>query len=110
LRQFEKLKMFIHAEAIENNLDPNRLNDDEMVAFIRFGNDFSQNFYQVEIPLKVTPHGTTSAEEIWPQDNEIDLQLSLLTQLKVLNINGANPNPDEIYFLNEDELDPSVSK
>ncbi len=108
LRQFEKLKMFIHAEAIENNLDPNRLNDDEMVAFIRFGNDFSQNFYQVEIPLKVTPHGTTSAEEIWPEDNEIDLQLSLLTQLKVLNINGANPNPDEIYFLNEDELDPSL--
>ncbi|MDD2985662.1 cell surface protein SprA [Flavobacterium sp.] len=109
LRQFEKLKMFLHAEAIENNLDPNRLLDDEMVAFIRFGNDFTQNFYQVEIPLKVTPHGTTSPDEIWPEDNEIDLKLSLLTQLKVLNINGVNPNPDEIYFLNEDELDPSLA-
>jgi len=109
LRQFEKMKMFIHAEAIENNVDANRLKDDEMVAFIRFGNDFTQNFYQVEIPLKVTPHGTTSPEEIWPEDNEIDLRLSLLTQLKVLNIGGVNPNPDEIYFLNEDELDPTLA-
>lgn len=105
LRQFEKMKMFIHAEAIENNLDPNRLKDDEMVAFIRFGNDFTQNFYQVEIPLKVTDHGVTLAEDIWPEENEIDLKLALLTQLKVLAINGANPNPDEIYFVNEDELD-----
>ena len=109
LRQFEKMKMFIHAEAIENNVDANRLKDDEMVAFIRFGNDFTQNFYQVEIPLKVTPHGTNSPEEIWPEDNEIDLRLSLLTQLKVLNIGGVNPNPDEIYFLNEDELDPTLA-
>jgi cell surface protein SprA len=109
LRQFEKLKMFIHAEALENNLDPNRLQDDEMIAFIRFGNDFTQNFYQVEIPLKVTPHGTTIAEEIWPEANEIDLKLALLTKLKVLSITGSNPNPDEIYFLNEEELDPSAA-
>jgi cell surface protein SprA len=26
----------------------------QMVGFIRFGNDFTQNFYQIEIPLKVT--------------------------------------------------------
>ena len=109
IRQFEKLKMFIHAESIENNLDSNRLLDDEMVAFIRFGNDFTQNFYQVEIPLKTTPHGTSNPQEIWPEANEIDLNLELLTKLKILTINGANPNPDEIYFKDEDELDPSLS-
>jgi cell surface protein SprA len=66
------------------------LRDDQMVGFIRFGNDFTQNFYQIEIPLKVTTpssNSTTncsplSAEAVWPQDNNIDLSLALLTQLK----------------------------
>jgi hypothetical protein len=48
------------------------LRDDQMVGFIRFGNDFTQN-YQIEIPLKVTtPNSTTncsplSAEAVWPR-------------------------------------------
>nr|WP_321539473.1 cell surface protein SprA [Flavobacterium piscinae] len=109
MRQFEKLKMFIHAEAIENNVSSERLLDDEMVAFVRFGNDFTQNFYQVEIPLKVTPHGATLPEEIWPEANEIDLNLALLTKLKIQAINGENPNPDDIYFQDEDQLDPSAA-
>lgn len=107
MRQFEKLKMFIHAEPVVN--DSNPLQDDEMVAFIRFGNDFTQNFYQVEIPLKVTAFGSTLPEDVWPEENEIDLKLSLLTKLKVLNISGQNPDPNEIFFKDEDELDPSAA-
>jgi hypothetical protein len=86
MRQFKKLRMFLHAEAIESNENAERLQDDEMVAFIRFGNDFTENFYQVEMPLKVTPHGATSAEEIWPEENEIEPPLSFLTALKVLKL------------------------
>jgi hypothetical protein len=44
-------------------------------------------FYQIEIPLKVTPSASStsdcsplSAEEVWPEENEIDLSLALLTQ------------------------------
>jgi cell surface protein SprA len=60
-RQFNKLRMFLHAEALPNEgNDANGLKDDEMIAFIRFGNDFTENFYQVEVPLKVTPHFTVS--------------------------------------------------
>ena len=44
MRQFKKLRMFLHAEALEGNANPDRLQDDEMVAFIRFGNDFTDNF------------------------------------------------------------------
>ena len=91
MRQFKKLRMFLHAEAIESNTDGNRLLDDEMVAFIRFGNDFTENFYQVEMPLKVTPHGATSEGEIWPDENEITLPLEHLTALKVLKLQN-NPN------------------
>jgi cell surface protein SprA len=49
MRQFKKLKMFLHAESLQNETV---LRDDQMVGFIRFGNDFTQNFYQIEIPLR----------------------------------------------------------
>jgi cell surface protein SprA len=38
--------MFLHAESLQNET----VLRDEMVGFIRFGNDFTQNFYQIEIP------------------------------------------------------------
>jgi cell surface protein SprA len=88
MRQFKKLKMFLHAESLQNETV---LRDDQMVGFIRFGNDFTQNFYQIEIPLKVTVPSASStsdsplsAQEVWPQENEIDLSLALLTQLKIM--------------------------
>lgn len=114
MRQFKKLRMFLHAESLPDNAtDYKKLNDDEMIGFIRFGNDFTQNYYQVEIPLKVTdPNGTITPETIWPQANEIDLRMDLLTQLKIL----AMQNPDDIDPENgftrvEDapDMDPSLS-
>lgn len=116
MRQFKKLKMFLHAESLPGEI---ALSDDQMIGFIRIGNDFTQNFYQIEIPLKVTiPSSTTgsncsslSAEAVWPAENEIDLSLALLTQLKIKAM-GIDPNAlpaDGIYYQNEDELDPSLA-
>ncbi len=45
MRQFKKLKMFLHAESLPGEI---ALNDNQMVGFIRFGNDFTQNFYQMK--------------------------------------------------------------
>ncbi|MDD5151354.1 MAG: cell surface protein SprA, partial [Flavobacterium sp.] len=100
MRQFKKLKMFLHAESLPSEIV---LNDNQMSAFIRFGNDFTQNFYQVEIPLKVSkPVGDCklTAEEVWPEDNQIDLSLDLLTQLKVAAMSiDINTLPlDGIYY------------
>ena len=116
MRQFKKLKMFLHAESLPNEI---ALRDDQMVGFIRFGNDFTQNFYQIEIPLKVTQPsssvgascGALSAETVWPVDNEIDLALSLLTQLKIqaMSVDPSTLPPDGVYYQNEDELDPSLA-
>ena len=106
MRQFKRLKMFLHAEALPS--DPYMLDDDEMVAFLRFGNDFTENFYQVEIPLKKTAWGALTAEEVWPESNQMDLSLSLLTQLKIMAMNVVLA-PGEIYFQNEDVLDPSLA-
>ena len=103
MRQFKKLKMFLHAEALPS--DPTLgLQDNEMIGFIRFGNDFTENFYEVEIPLKVTAPGAATAELIWPEENEIDLPLELLTQLKILS-RSVQLGPNEIFYKNENELD-----
>ena len=111
MRQFNKLKMFLHAEALPAPSDPTPLQNDQMIGFIRFGNDFTQNFYQVEIPLKVTPEGASSPSEVWPELNEINLPLDLLTQLKVLALGGNAPAEDinGIRFIDDDILDPSLA-
>ncbi len=106
MRQFKKLKMFLHAEELVGDVSP--LLDDEMVGFIRFGNDFTSNYYQVEIPLKKTQLGATTAGEIWPESNQIDLSLELLTQLKIQSFTAASNDPDGAYYQNEDFLDPSL--
>ena len=99
MRQYKKLKMFLHAESLPGNTAD--LKDNDMVAFIRFGNDFTDNFYQIEMPLKVTPHGSSAAADIWPAINEIDIQTALLTQLKILKLNGGvnlPPDPNGIFY------------
>ena len=116
MRQFKKLKMFLHAESLPNEI---ALRDNQMVGFIRFGNDFTQNFYQIEIPLKVTVPSSSStsdcsplsAEAVWPEDNEIDLSLALLTQLKIeaMSIDKSTLPLDGIYYQYEDELDKSLA-
>ncbi len=107
MRQFKKLKMFLHAESLPEMA----LGDGQMIGFIRFGNDFTQNFYQIEKQLLVTiPAGSSvggstcaalSAEEVWPADNEIDLSLALLTDMKIKKPKDAL---DGIYYP-DDHLD-----
>ncbi|WP_044032439.1 cell surface protein SprA [Flavobacterium branchiophilum] len=105
MRQYKNLKMFLHAESIKGEPE---LKNDEMIGFIRFGNDFTQNYYQIEIPLKVTAPTARSAEEIWPEDNQIDLNLALLTKIKVLAMgNNLIADVDGIKYLSEAELDPA---
>jgi len=80
LFNYGRVKMFFHANSESN--------DDDMYAFIRMGTDFDQNYYEVQIPLKITkpvnPTGGASDIEraIWPEENEIDIALDALYALK----------------------------
>ena len=112
MRQYKNIKMFLHAESLPGEVD---LQDKQMVAFIRFGSDYAEDFYQIEIPLKVTlPAGKFGAicsplspELVWPSDNIIDLSLSLLTQLKLKALKNQSTLPaDGIYYQTEGELNP----
>ncbi|PSL33109.1 T9SS outer membrane translocon Sov/SprA [Chitinophaga ginsengisoli] len=80
LRQYKHIQMYLHAEASD---DPNGLKDGDLRAIIRMGSDFVENYYEYQIPLKVTSWGGShTAYDIWPEVNDMDLLMSKLTQLK----------------------------
>ncbi len=106
MRQFKRLKMFIHAESIPGQ---SVLQDNEMYGFLRFGTDLSENYYEVRIPLKVTPEGTSDPEGVWPLENRVDLNLNLLQKLKLQLIADRQINPQVPVFYEEDRLDPSAA-
>ena len=100
-RQFGKLEMFVHAEALDNSL-----RDGDVYAFIRLGSDFTENYYEYEVPLTLTPHGkydgNTEREKVWPPSNNISIELEIFKNLKlerdkIIN-NGSIPNL-QIYHL-----------
>lgn len=81
LRAYKRLQMFVHAEG-------NQLNDNDLSAFIRLGVDYQDSYYEYEIPLKITRPGTTDANAIWPEANNIDLELAALTRAKLARDNA----------------------
>lgn len=84
LRKYKRLQMFIHAEGTT-------LKNNDVSAFIRLGADYVNNYYEYEIPLQVTQPPTTDPASIWPTANELDLELSLLTNAKLAR-NAAKYN------------------
>jgi cell surface protein SprA len=112
MRQYKKLRMFMHAEPLPDRVTPdvpeiNGLRNDEMSGFLRIGNDFTDNFYQIEKRLKITAFGETQPERIWPGENEINVPLEALTKLKIMVLQGTAPvPPDEngIVFVNATDL------
>ncbi|WP_330442609.1 T9SS outer membrane translocon Sov/SprA [Flavobacterium sp. C4GT6] len=114
MRQFKKLRMFLHAEPLSagggGELEENgAVQSGELKAFIRFGNDFTDNYYQVEIKLDQTSLQATTAEAIWPEENEINLPLELLTQIKILAMQDNLPIDQEgARYADVSDLDPSL--
>jgi cell surface protein SprA len=82
MRQFNNLKMFVHAEA-GNNAEV--LNKGDLTVFIRLGSDFTSNYYEYEIPLTPTDWYTpaTDVYSIWPDSNAFDIKLSVFQNLKL---------------------------
>jgi cell surface protein SprA len=93
LRMYKRLKMFIHAKGVNGEL-----NDGEMTAVVRLGADLTDNFYQVEIPLVATKDTHTSAEEIWPNDLQVDLEELAALKIKRYEAVGSSTT-NELYSL-----------
>ena len=80
MRQYERLKMYVHAE---NKIGSTELRDNRMSIFVRLGSDFTENYYEYRMPLVITPEGATDAEEVWPAENNLNVAFDLLTDLKL---------------------------
>lgn len=93
MRQYAKLKMFIHAEASN---DPDAILDDELTGVVRIGNDFAGNYYEVRIPLKKTAWGARDSLLVWPEANNLDFDLDELTRLKSRR-NRSGFSPSQYY-------------
>ena len=84
LVQFERIKMFFHADS-EDALDG------ELTAFLRIGTDYTDNYYEIEVPLIITPKGTRDPRQIWPLENEIDIAIQEIVDVKIERDNMRVP-------------------
>lgn len=86
IRQYKRLQMFVHANAFEQNTT--NLTDNQLAVFIRLGSDYKNNYYEYEIPLKLTAPGEynryslADCKLVWPEENMLDIPLSVFTSLK----------------------------
>lgn len=101
VRRYLRLKMFIHAESVPGEQP---IQDNDISVFVRLGTDYKNNYYEYEIPLKVTPNGRydgTLDEQapdryiVWPEENDLNLDFDLLQQVKQSRndkIRNGDPN------------------
>jgi cell surface protein SprA len=84
LVQYERIKMFFHADSEDAQ-------DGELTAFIRMGTDYTDNYYEIEVPLLITPKGTRDPRQIWPLENELDIAIKEIVGVKVSRDNDRVP-------------------
>ncbi len=89
MRQYKRMQMFVHANAMQQNVT--NLQDNQLAVFIRMGSDYKSNYYEYEIPLKLTApknnynrYSLSDQRLVWPEDNMLDVPLSVFTHVKKL--------------------------
>ncbi len=82
MRNYKRLQMFVHAEQMLDDMDG--LKDYDLSCFVRIGSDMVNNYYEYEIPLRLTPEGSYSdnnggREAVWPEENMFNFSFDKLT-------------------------------
>jgi cell surface protein SprA len=136
LRVYDKLRMFVHAEALgDSRFD--RPDTGQLILFLRMGSDFEQNYYEYEVPLELSDtagfamildsldmegglnrqnqflNGRDYSNEVWKPRNEVNLPLALLRDLKLERNNTNVPLSQEFSqtfrpFTDPDEYSPEI--
>jgi cell surface protein SprA len=116
IRQYRRLRMEVHGEAMIGQ----PLQDNELTVFIRIGSDYKGNFYEYEIPLKLTPPGRydnkSDAERtiVWPVENSFNIDLSILQEAKQernrqMQLQGSSLSVSDVFVYKRDGIRVSVS-
>ncbi len=86
VRKYKRIKMFVHGESIKSK------DNDSVCVFMRLGKDFTDNYYEYEIPLKYSDEMYFNMRDsIWLKQNDFDFPLQLLVDLKNQR-NAKDPN------------------
>ena len=102
LRNYKRLQMWVHAENLID--DPTNLRSGELSMFIRLGSDVKSNFYEYEVPLALTPHGTyndwleSDRSKVWPIENFMDIKLQNLVDLKKARNRAKNEEGSNVGY------------
>lgn len=96
LRNYKRLQMWIHAESMID--DHTALRNGDISVFIRLGSDVKNNYYEYEVPLRLTPHGRYADTQsdryiVWPEDNFMNITLQNFVDLKTQR-NAAKRNEE----------------
>jgi cell surface protein SprA len=116
IRQYRRLRMEVHAEALIGQ----PLQDNELTAFIRIGSDYKGNFYEYEMPLKLTLPGrydnNSDGERaiVWPEENSFNIDLSLLQEAKAernsqMGKAGSSLSVSDVFIYSKGGIRISVS-
>lgn len=80
IRSYKKLRMYIHAES----MNPDRpIAYGDVSVFIRLGNDYAQNYYEYEIPVKPSAFFNSDPYNVWPEDNNLVVEFAKLNDVKI---------------------------
>jgi cell surface protein SprA len=83
MRQYKRIQMYIHGEQIEGH----PLYDHDLSIFLRIGSDANSNYYEYEVPVKLSPWGKSDPYLVWPVENNMNIDLSVLLNAKIARNN-----------------------
>ncbi len=108
VRKYLKMQMFVHVESL---VDKPEIKDGDVSIFVRLGTDYKNNYYEYEVPLKVTPPGYYSGDNeespdryvVWPEENDINILFEDLTKVKenrneLIRLGNQNVGLTKLYY------------
>ncbi|MDF1698696.1 MAG: cell surface protein SprA [Saprospiraceae bacterium] len=105
LTLYDKLQLFLHAEAVPGTEIP----DGELFAYIRFGKDLEQHYYEYEIPLKLSdPNLGKTSQNIWPDTNMVDVEFEHFKLAKKFRIENNISLTDTTIIQDPDRADAFI--
>jgi cell surface protein SprA len=100
-RNFAKIQMFVHGEALEGQ----PIHNGDLRCFIRFGTDFTDNYYEYEMPITFDLNNSSNPNDVWPIANNMIINIQELQTAKQ-NRNSSGAPVTNLYTI-ADPLNPN---
>ena len=104
LLKYSNMRMFTHmsgqtAAGTPLNLLPEEQQRNKVELFVRLGANETRDYYEYVQPLAPSPPGTSgdSPQDLWLPENEVNIQMSALNQLKVIR-DRQNAARDSVFW------------